>query len=111
MTGLRHWENGPKVTYTVETRTIPKKVNCTTTTTKLHENYGLKVNPVSNSNLKRQRKEKKKIRGEWNKNSRTMIGIAKGNLNSTSIARMEEKIDKTNKDTGKEMEWSAGDMV
>ena len=109
MKELRHWENVPKVTYTVETRTVPKKVNCTTTKT-LHENYGLKVKvPVSKSNLKRQRKENKKLRREWNKNSRTMIGIAKGNLNSTSIARMEEKIDKTNKDTGKEMEWSAGE--
>ena len=38
-----------------------------------------------------------------------MVGIAKGNLNSTSIARMGKKIDKTNKDTGKEMEWSAGE--
>ena len=92
MKELRHWENVPKVTYTVETRTVPKKVNCTTTNTKLHENYGLKVKvPVSNSNLKRQRKENKKIRGEWNKKSRTMVGIANGNLNSTSIVRLGKK--------------------
>ena len=57
--------------------------------------------------MKRQRKEKK-IRGEWNRNSRTMVGIAKGNLNSTSIARLGKKIDMTNKDNGREMEWSAG---
>ena len=58
--------------------------------------------------MKRQRKEKK-IRGEWNRNSRTMVGIAKGNLNSTSIARLGKKIDMTNKDNGREMEWSAGE--
>ena len=85
-----------------------EKEGCTNR--KLHESYGLELEvPVTNNNVKRQRKENKKKRREWNRNSRNLVGIAKGNLNSSSIARLGKGKDMTNKDNGREMEWSAGE--